>query len=105
MCVNDHGLPPAIPATKAKYQLKLAPSSNHVLVNELPVKKLQAVVGSEIAKFAIKIPRQPLLIPEMMLASLADHSMATNDFFRIKGEIGVSGIIWIPCLYSVTSPK
>jgi hypothetical protein len=40
------------PATKARYQVKLAPSSNHAAELKLVVKKFHAVWGSEIARLA-----------------------------------------------------
>jgi len=103
--VGDHGLPPAIPATNTKYQVKLAPSSNHALVNEEEVKKFHAVVGSEIARFAINIPLHPESTELIILDNFAAHSAVTNDAERINGEMPVRGIICIPCLYSMLLPK
>ena len=72
----DYGFPPAIPATKAKYHVKLAPSSNHELWNP-QVKNFQAVAGSEIARFAISIPLHPESTELMIHDNFVDHSNAT----------------------------
>jgi len=98
------GFPPASPAVRARYQLKLAPPSSHDCRKSV-VSHPQAVVGSTIAQLAINIPLHPESMLLIIPANFACHSACTNVFCRIKGDIGVRGSICIPCINSMLVPK